>query len=157
VIPLHFVLIPSAIAVGALLVRRAPRVATVIFALMALASVVAQIEFQSTAYKHVARHSNISHASAWRLILDTARECRAAGLPLPNVPLDVLTQEFDKSSISTFDGLLRRSLGLAPAEPLHTIAWEQHRADGVEAYHNIPSLRLLERKLLLHTTAAAEP
>lgn len=148
VVPLHFLLIPSAIHIFILLSRRAPRVMTVVCYAITLAALIAQIEFQATAYRYIAPRSHISHAGAWRLIVATARECRAAKLPLPNVPLVALTQEFSDWDARMFAPLLRRELKLRTEDTVEIIPWSEY-GPVRERYSSVPSLRLLEEKLQL--------
>jgi hypothetical protein len=148
-VPLHFIVIGPAIGLAVGLIQRAPRLAPVAFAALALATVMAQRDFRSTTFVYVEPLSRISHAGAWRLLLATVRECRLAQLPVPNVPLNALTQGFMEADARLFEPLIRRDLHLKPEDKIEMIAWEQYLAGNRERYGSAPSLRLLEEKLNL--------
>src|SRR5437763_4854271 len=147
VVPLHFIVIASAIGVAARLIQRAPRLSSAAFCALALAAVVAQRYFRSTTFVYVAPLERISHASAWGLLLSTIRECQAAQLPVPNVPMAALTHGFVNEDAKSFESLWRHDLHLKPEEKIEIIPWEQYLAGGRERYGSVPSLRLLEQKL----------
>lgn len=148
VVPLHFLLIPCAVYLLVLLARRAPRLTAIGCGAVAVAALMAQVEFQATTYRHIAPQAHISHSGAWQLILASARECRAAGLPLPNAPLVALTQEFSDWDPRMFEPLLRRELHLNTSERLELIPWPDYLATRAQ-YGRVPSLKLLEEKLQL--------
>lgn len=147
VVPLHFIVIASAIGVAVRLIQRAPRLGPAAFCALALAALVAQRDFRSTTFVYVAPLARISHASAWGLLLATVRECRAAQLPVPSVPLGVLTHGFSEADTKSFESLWRHDLQLKPEEKIEMISWEQYLAGDRERYGSVPSLRLLEEKL----------
>lgn len=148
VIPLHFVFASVAILAAARLARLAPRLSAGLCAAIVIAALAAQVEFQRSAHKYVAPLSHVSHSSAWRLILATVQECRAAGLPMPHVPLATLTQEFHDIDPHLFEPLIRRDLRLPPDYKIALIPWEDYLA-APERYVSVPSLQLLEQKLRL--------
>jgi hypothetical protein len=129
------------------LIQRAPRFSPAAFSALALAALVAQRDFRSTTFVYVAPLARISHASAWGLLLSTVRECRAAQLPVPSVPLGALTQGFSEADARSFESLLHHDLHLKPEEKIEIIPWEQYLAEDRERYRGVPSLRLLEEKL----------
>ena len=147
VVPLHFIVIASALAVAVWLIQRAPRLGPAAFCALALAALVAQRDFRSTTFVYVAPLARISHASAWGLLLSTIRECRAAQLPVPNVPLGALTHGFSNDDTRSFESLWRHDLRLKPEDKIEMVSWEQYLAGGRERYGSAPSLRLLEEKL----------
>ena len=147
VVPLHFIVIASAIGVAVRLIQRAPRLGPAAFCALALAALVAQRDFRSTTFVYVAPLARISHASAWGLLLATVRECRAAQLPVPSVPLGALTHGFSEADARSFESLLHHDLHLKPEEKIEIIPWEQYLAEDRERYRGVPSLRLLEEKL----------
>jgi hypothetical protein len=149
IVPLHFIAIASAIEIAVRLTQRAPRFTPAAFCALALAALVAQRDFRSTTFAYVSPLARISHAHAWKLLLATVRECRAAGLPVPDVPLGALTQEFSEEGIGSFEPLWRHDLQLKPDEKIERIPWEQYLAGDRERYRSVPSLRLLEQKLEL--------
>jgi hypothetical protein len=149
IVPLHFLMIASAVEVLVRLAQRAPRFSSGAFCAVALAAFVAQVDYRWNTFPYVAPLARISHTSAWGLIVATVRECRAAQLPVPNVPLVSLTQEFSEESLGSFEALLRRELQIRSGEKIEMIAWEEYLRGGRDRYHGVPSLQLLEHKLNL--------
>jgi len=150
IVPLHFLALASAADLSVQLARRAPRFSSGLFCALALAAFAAQVDYRWSTFPYVATYARISHSSAWGLIVATVRECRAAQLPVPNVPLATLTQEFSDWDPKMFEPLLRRELKLAPEEKIEMITWEQYRQGNRDRYRtSVPSLQLLEEKLYL--------
>jgi hypothetical protein len=149
VVPLHFVALASAIAFAVALLRCAPRFGPAAFCALALAALIAQADFRTSTFGYVSPLTRISHAHAWKLFLATVRECRAARLPVPEVPLDSLTREFRPAEIGSLEPLWRGDLGMNPDEKVERISWEQYLADRERYNQLVPSLLLLERKLEL--------
>jgi hypothetical protein len=150
VVPLHFLVVASAVDVLALLARRAPRFSSGAFSAIALAALVAQVDYRWNSFPYVAPLARISHSSAWNLIVATVRECRAAKLPVPNVPLGSLTREFSDWDPMMFEPVVRRELHLGREEQIEMIAWKEYLQSGRDRYRqSIPSLQLLEQKLYL--------
>jgi hypothetical protein len=90
----------------------------------------------------VAKLNGIPHEHAWSLIVVSAREARAAGLAMPNIPLGNLTQEFSAFDLKLFEPLLRKQLHLAPTDRLDFIPWDEFRKADQTAYQQrVPSLR----------------
>lgn len=150
VVPLHFLVIGSAIAIAGALAKRAPRVSLAAFWALGVAALVAQIDFRSTTFGYVEPLSRISHRDAWQGLLATVRECRAAHLPVPKIPLGTLTQGFFEADAESLECLWREDLKLKPQEKIEMISWEQYLAGDRGRYRNrVPSLHLLEQKLEL--------
>jgi hypothetical protein len=151
IVPLHFLAIASAGDLFVRLARRAPRFSSGLFCALAMAAFAAQLDYRWSTFPYVATYARISHSSAWGLIVATARECRAAHLPVPNVPLGALTQEFYDWDPKMFEPLLRRELNLSPGEQIEMITWEQYRKGDRDRYRtSVPSLQLLEQKVYLN-------
>jgi hypothetical protein len=149
IVPLHFLMIASAVEVLVRFAQRAPRFSSGAFCALALAAVCAQVDYRWNTFPYVAPLARISHTSAWGLIVATVRECRAAQLPVPNVPLGSLTQEFSGENLGSFEALLRRALKIKSDERIEMIAWEEYLQGGRDRYRGVPSLALLEHKLML--------
>jgi hypothetical protein len=150
VVPLHFLVVASAVDVLALLARRAPRFSSGAFFAIALAALVFQVDYRWNSFPYVAPLARISHSSAWSLIVATVRECRAAKLPVPNVPLGTLTREFSDWDPKMFEPVVRRELHLGREEQIEMIAWKNYLQSGRDRYRqSVPSLQLLEQKLYL--------
>jgi hypothetical protein len=147
-IPLHYLLLgPAAIVLTYL--ARSRRITTVACSAVVIAAVIAQLEFQRTPMRSVMPATRVSHYSAWRLVLATARQCRAAGLPMPNLPLGALTMEFADENIESFLPLLRHDLALRPDDKLDLIAWPLGAPENASRYAAIRPLKELERQLNL--------
>lgn len=146
-IPLHLALLGSATAVATLVARRMRRAAVVGFCALALGVSGSQMEFERSAFKVIAPRSAIAHDAAWQLILETVRECRAGGLPVPDMPLDVLTQELPGVAIHSTKPLLRADLKRAANDTVETIPWSAYLTSDRERYRGIGALTKLEREL----------
>jgi hypothetical protein len=93
--------------------------------------------------------STISHERAWNLVVETAREARAAGLSVPNIPMRALTKEFDWD-LKLFEPLLHSGLRLPPGEQIAFASWDVFAAGIPEEYAvSVPSLRPLVELLNL--------
>jgi hypothetical protein len=94
--------------------------------------------------------STISHERAWNLLVETAREARAAGLSVPNVPMGALTKEFSSWDLKLFEPLLHFDLRLPPGEKIAFASWDVFAAGIPEEYAvSVPSLRPLVELLNL--------
>ena len=149
IVPLHFLMVASVVDVFVRMAERAPRFSSGLFSALTLAAIAAQVDYRANTFPYVAPLARISHRSAWGLIVATVRECRAAKLPVPNVPLAALTQEFSDWDPAMFQPLLRRELQLRPEEKIELIPWAEYLQGGRDRYREVPSLQLLERKLNL--------
>ena len=147
VVPLNSLFIAPAALGFALLFRCGPRVMSFICVTIFAAVVITQMEFQATARPYLDPPSRVSHYSVWRLIVTTARECRTAGLPLPNLPLGEVTREFYDVDARMFEPLLRRELHLDSDQRIELLPWENYLAGDKTMYGAVPSLRPLEQKL----------
>lgn len=147
VVPLHALFVPVAAIVAMKLARRAPQLVSWSCVALALAAIVTQKEFRSGASPYVDPGARVAHHSTWRLIVATVRECRAAGLPVPNVPLGAVTREFADWDAQMFLPVVRRELRLGPNAQLATVPWENYLSGDRSAYAKVPSLKQLERRL----------
>lgn len=147
VIPLHTTMLGSFAVLVASIGRRAPRAAAVGFSALAITAIVAQAEFQQRAARHLGPAASISHDAAWQLVLAAARECRAQNLPIPDVPLSALAQEFTETTLRSVEPLLRHDLKLRDGEAIEMIPWQEYTAAGRQRYRTVPALKRLERKL----------
>lgn len=141
-VPLHIVFLPAIACATAALMRKSPRLVASVCALAIVAMPLTQLSFQRTAYLVLDPAARVSHYSVWRLIVTTARQCRAAGLPLPNVPLDAVTREF-----ADWDPRMFRTL-LSASEQAALIDWRDYLGRDREPYAaKVPALRALEQRL----------
>lgn len=98
--------------------------------------------------------STISHERAWNLVVETAREARAAGLAVPDLPMRALTKEFDWD-LKMFEPLLRFDLRLPPGDEIAFASWDVFAAGIPEEYAvAVPSLRPLIKLLNLEPERA---
>jgi hypothetical protein len=146
VIPMTYLLLP---VLALLLVRLAKfsRFLWIGCIGLALAAAITQREFQRGPLQMLEPPTRISHYSAWRLLLDSARECRAAQLPLPNLPLGALAREFSETNVESFLPLLRHDLQLRPDESLPLVELSRLEANELQRYDALPSLKKLRRRL----------
>lgn len=123
-------------------------VQTALYGTLAATALAGQLEFGRGTYRRLAPESTISHSQAWREVVETARECTQAGLPVPVVPLGPLTREFRSWDLRLFQPLLRADLGLPPGTTLPLVPWEEFASGTPSDYKRaVPSLRRV-RKLL---------
>ena len=105
-------------------------------------------QFRKNVYPKVEPKSVVSHARAWQSIVVMAAQCQKAGLPIPNVPLGVLTQEFSDWNLKLFEPLLRSELKITTETPLDFISWERVSSVVPEEYEkNVPALREVKQNL----------
>jgi hypothetical protein len=120
---------------------------------LGVCAVLGNLLFAAHVYPKVAPRSMMSHERAWQAIVAMARECRRADLPIPNVPLGALTQEFTDWDLKLFEPLLRADL----QEPTRTQFLEFAPWDGSfdalpEKYHrDVPSLAPVKKRLFIET------
>lgn len=155
-VPASFGLVGFMAALGLPLIRRMRLVGALFLLATALEALVAQRVYAATRYRTEHPRDMISHAAAWRSIGMMARECRAANLPIPNVPLGTLTQEFYDWDLQLFEPLLRAELHLEPNEPLTFASWDKVRGDAPEYAARVPSLRELTKLLELSPPPATK-
>jgi hypothetical protein len=108
-----------------------------------------QLAYQKSAMPFLVPGSRASHYTCWRLLVAAARECRAAGLPLPNFSMAPLTREFSEANVETFLPLLRHDLRLPPGEKIELVPLQSYRNSDPERYRAAPSVKTLEQKLEL--------
>jgi hypothetical protein len=136
-VPITFTLLGSAVGLAIALARRGGVLAAILFAGVTCASLAANRH-------HATQDSSnmVSHDKAWQSIMAVARECQAAGLPIPNVPMGKLTQEFYDWDLRLFEPLLRDELKLT--EPCRFADWAECRGVNRAQYDAAtPSLRRL--------------
>ena len=115
---------------------------------LAVCAVIGNLQYAANVYPKVKPRSMISHASAWQAVVAMARECRRADLPIPNVPLGALTQEFYDWDLKRFEPLLRADLKALPGTNLQFVAWNEVPN---EYYRDVPALVEVQKKLQLET------
>lgn len=119
---------------------------------LAVCVITGNLHYTRHVYPKVTPKSMISHAHAWQSVLAMARECRKANLPIPNVPLGALTQEFDGWDLKLFEPLLRADLQVPPETSLQFLAWTGFVNELPDEYSRaVPSLGDVRKKLRLKT------
>ena len=117
---------------------------------LAVCAVLGGLQYATYVYPRVTSRSMISHEHAWRALVSMARECRRAGLPIPNVPLGALTQEFNDWDLELFQPLLRAELRVPPETGLQFMAWPDRESDLPNEYDRaVPTLVEVRKQLRL--------
>lgn len=148
-IPLQFLFIGPVILLLAWLARRRPRLVVIGCCVLMPTLIATQLAYQKNAMPFLIPGSRASHYTSWRLLVAAARECRAAGLPLPNFSMAPLTGEFSEANVETFLPLLRHDLGLPPDEKVELVPLQIYRNSDPERYRPAPSVKAFEQKLEL--------
>ena len=148
-VPITFTLLGSVVVLVIALARRGGLAAAVFFACLTCAALAANRHHATQVYPAVYPLNMVSHDKAWQSIRAVARECQAAGLPIPNVPMGKLTQEFNDWDLRLFEPLLRDELKLT--EPCRFADWAECRGANRAQYDAAaPSLRRLIARLGLN-------
>ena len=149
-VPGNFMLFGSVAAVAVTASRRAPNAGALLFLILGLTALIAGRQFGVTTYRQIDPRAEISHAKAWRSLASLARECRAASLPVPNVPMAQLTEEFFDFDLKLYEPLLKYSLHLPAEKKIDFEPWEKIRGAELQKYQSVaPSFRELTRLLKL--------
>jgi hypothetical protein len=120
-----------------------------VFVLLGLTTFAANKEFAATRYRELSPGGTISHVRSWQALVMMARQCRVAHLPVPNVPMGTLTQEFWDWDLKQYQPLLRHSLGLSMEEKIDFEPWG--KLTGVERQqYEAAAPALLEVRQELH-------
>jgi hypothetical protein len=116
--------------------------------LLACCAVISQHQFVRYVYPKLQPAAQISHDHAWSLIKGMSREARAAGLPVPNVIMNDLTQEFHGWDLKLFEPVLRHDLNLAPAQRIEFIDIREALGSRHDEYsRSVPSLAELSKTM----------
>src|SRR5204863_3585477 len=102
VIPLQVFLLGPVILLAVSLARRARTIFTYGCVAYALGALAIQAQYQRSPAALLTPQTRVSHKSAWRKLVEAARECRAARLPLPNFSLVALTEEWPNTEVKMF-------------------------------------------------------
>jgi hypothetical protein len=143
-VTVSFALFGSLMAVALIAVRRARSWVSVPLLIgLGITAFAVNQHYVATVRPALEPRSTISHERAWNLVVETAREARAAGLAVPNVPMRALTKEFDWN-LKLFEPLLRFDLRLPPGDEIAFASWDVFAAGIPEEYAvAVPSLRPL--------------
>ena len=92
-VTVSFVLFGSLLSVALTAVRRARSWLSVPLLIgIGITAYAVNQHYAATVWPALEPRSTISHEKAWNLLVETAREARAAGLSVPNVPMGALTK-----------------------------------------------------------------
>lgn len=139
IVPANLLLFGLFAVVALEIACRARSWATWLFVLLGLTALVASKEFNVKEYPQLFGSGPVSHAKAWRAIVSLSRQCRAANLPVPNLPMAAF--EFRDWDLKLYEPLLRYSLNLAPENKIEFEPWEKVRGIEFEKYKTAaPSL-----------------
>jgi hypothetical protein len=149
-VTVSFALFGSLAAVALAAVRRARTWVSVPLLIgIGIAAYAVNQHYAATVMPALEPRSTISHERAWNLVVQTAREARAAGLAVPDVPMRALTKEFDWD-LKMFEPLLRFDLRLPPGDEITFASWDVFAAGIPQEYAvAVPSLRPLVQLLNL--------
>jgi hypothetical protein len=121
-----------------------------IFSRILLHQIRGNARYERRLLPRVAPLNLISHDRGWRLIVASAREAKSAQLPIPNLPIGALTQEFYDFDLRLFEPLLHDELHLPQHERCEFIDWHECRKRLRTDYDRaVPSLRPLMNLLEL--------
>jgi len=149
IIPLQFLLLAPILLALVWLARRLPRFVIIGCCAFIPAAATTQFAYQQNAMAFLTVGTRASHYTCWSLLVSAARECRAAGLGLPNFSLAPLTREFSEADVQVFLPLLRHDLHLARSEKIELVPVQDYRASDPERYRLAPSVKAFEQKLEL--------
>jgi hypothetical protein len=148
-VPGNFMLFGSFAIFAVMASRRTPNAGAILFVILGFVALIAGRQFGATTYRKIDPRAEISHGKAWRSLVSLAHECRAASLPVPNVPMAPLT-EFFSFDLKLYEPLLRYSLHLPKEERIDFEPWEKIRGAELEKYQSVaPSLDRTTRLLKL--------
>jgi hypothetical protein len=136
-VPGNFMLFGSFAVLAVTASRRSPNVAAFMFLILGFIALISGRQFGATTYLQLAPHAVISHDQAWRSLVSLARECRRAGLPVPNVPLAPLTEEFYDFDLKLYQPLLKYSLHLPAKEKIDFEPWQNIRGAELQKYQSV--------------------
>lgn len=141
-VPICFTLLGTVTALSSNLAVRARVQTAALFLGIAVAMFVANQQYRINLYPKYFPRNQISHGQAWKLIKATVEECRAAHLPIPNIPLAPLAQEFHDYDLRLFEPLLRSELNWGASDaPFQFIEWQECRGPARARYEQAaPSL-----------------
>jgi len=116
--------------------------------LLAYCAIISQHQCARYVYPKYQPLAQVSHDHAWSLIKGMSREARAAGLPVPNVIMNDLTQEFHGWDLKLFEPVLRHDLKLAPEQRIEFVdIGEALGSRNREYARSVPSLAELSRMM----------
>ena len=144
VIPLQVFLLGPVILLAVSFARRARTIFTYGCIAYALGALAIQTQYQRSTAALLTPQTRVSHKSAWRKLVEAARECRAARLPLPNFSLVALTEEWPNTEVKMFIPLLQRELGIGPTEEIDLISVADYRAGDRQAWKAAPDVAEFE-------------
>ena len=154
VIPFSLTILPGAWLLLFPLLRRQQRFAATVAIAFGIAALVAHIHYNRVVSPRVLANNSISHAKAWQLVVTMARECRAAGLPIPNMSMYQLETNPNEPDLHYFEPVLHDSLHLPREQHCLFVDWAQSRGPERARYDAAaPSLRRVIKFLRIQDPA----
>jgi hypothetical protein len=154
VIPFSITLLGSVLLFLLPWAKRRENLAAGLAVAFGLASFFAHFHFEREVRSRILANNSISHSRVWELIVATARECRAAGLPIPDLSVEALITFSPETRLSYFEGILHDALGLPPEERCRFVEWTRSRGPERSQYDKAaPSLRRVVRLLRIDDPA----
>lgn len=142
----NLTLFGSFTAIAVLLAGKVGRLCIPIFLMLGLTAFVTNKQYAKNAYPDLQSALVVPHGKTWRDIVSMVRECRAASLPVPDVPMQVLA-EF-RWPLHDYRDILRYSLRLEHDEKIEFLDWKQIDAAARQRYEEAsPSLGKVFRTL----------
>jgi hypothetical protein len=154
-VPSTIVFFGAMIAAVMALARKKTVGSAIAFLLLTICAVISQRQFASYVYPKLQPAAQISHKRAWSLIVSMAREARAAHLPVPDISMNDLTQEFHGWDLKLFEPLLRHDLNLSPEEPIDFLDVKEVLGPRRAEYdRSVPSLAELSRTMRIQSASS---
>jgi hypothetical protein len=127
VIPFSCTILASVLLLLLSVMYRRQRFAAAVAIALGIASLFAHIHYTCVVSPRVLANNSIPHAKAWKLIVAMAQECRAVGLPIPNMSMYQLETHPHEPDLRYFEPVLRDSLHLTREEHCRFVDWAQSR------------------------------
>lgn len=148
VIPFSLTILPSALLFVLPSLQRRQRFAAIVAIAFGIAAFVAHVHYIRVVSPRVLANNSIPHAKAWKLVVAMAQECRAAGLPIPNMSMYQLETNPHEPDLRYFEPVLHDSLHLPREERCLFVDWVQSRGPERARYDAAaPSLRRVVKVL----------
>jgi hypothetical protein len=142
VIPFSLTILPGALLFLLSVMHRRQRFAAVTAVAFGIAALFAHVHYKRVVSPRVLANNSIPHAKAWKLIVAMAQECRAAGLPIPNMSMYQLETHPTEPDLRYFEPILHDSLHLPREERCRFVDWAQSRGPERARYEQAaPSLK----------------
>jgi hypothetical protein len=154
VIPFSLAILPGPLLLLLSVMHRRQRFAAVVAIAFGIAALFAHIHYKRVVSPRVLANNSIPHPKAWKLIVAMAQECRAVGLPVPNMSMYQLETNPNEPDLRYFEPVLHDSLHLPREERCRFVDWAQSRGVERARYDTAaPSLRRVIKLLRIQDPA----